>query len=176
MRPLSFLLETPNRRIAMIGLLVIGLDQLTKQVVLRFLGYAQEKVVVEGFFKFVHWGNTGAAWSLFRGNNQLLAVVAVVALGVLFFSRHHFDSRTLRGQVAFGLIVGGIVGNLIDRLWAGHVIDFIYFYVQQRGGTEVGFPAFNVADSAICTGVGLIFLITWKSERAAKPAEASPSK
>jgi signal peptidase II len=149
---------------------------LTKQVVLRFLGYAQEKVVVEGFFKFVHWGNTGAAWSLFRGNNQLLAVVAVVALGVLFFSRHHFDSRTLRGQVAFGLIVGGIVGNLIDRLWAGHVIDFIYFYVQQRGGTEVGFPAFNVADSAICTGVGLIFLITWKSERAAKPAEASPSK
>ena len=176
MRPLSFLLGTPNRRIAMIGLLVIGLDQLTKQVVLRFLGYAQEKVVVEGFFKFVHWGNTGAAWSLFRGNNQLLAVVAVVALGVLFFSRHHFDSRTLRGQVAFGLIVGGIVGNLIDRLWAGHVIDFIYFYVQQRGGTEVGFPAFNVADSAICTGVGLIFLITWKSERATKPAEASPSK
>ena len=176
MRPLSFLLGTPNRRIAMIGLLVIGLDQLTKQVVLRFLGYAQEKVVVEGFFKFVQWGNTGAAWSLFRGNNQLLAVVAVVALGVLFFSRHHFDSRTLRGQVAFGLIVGGIVGNLIDRLWAGHVIDFIYFYVQQRGGTEVGFPAFNVADSAICTGVGLIFLITWKSERAAKPAEASPSK
>src|SRR6266702_3711701 len=158
MRPLSFLLGTPNRRIAMIGLLVIGLDQLTKQVVLRLLGYAQEKVVVEGFFKFVHWGNTGAAWSLFRGNNQLLAVVAVVALGVLFFSRHHFDSRTLRGQVAFGLIVGGIVGNLIDRLWAGHVIDFIYFYVQQRGGTEIGFPAFNVADSAICTGVGLIFL------------------
>jgi signal peptidase II len=176
MIPLGFLLKTPNRRIAIIGLLVIGLDQLTKQVVLRFLGYAQEKVVIEGFFKFVHWGNTGAAWSLFRGNNQLLAVVAVVALGVLFFSRHHFDSRTLRGQVAFGLIVGGIVGNLIDRLWAGHVIDFIYFYVQQRGGTEVGFPAFNVADSAICTGVGLIFLITWKSERAAKPAEASPSK
>ncbi len=176
MIPLGFLLKTHNRRIAIIGLLVIGLDQLTKQVVLRLLGYAQEKVVVEGFFKFVHWGNTGAAWSLFRGNNQLLAVVAVVALGVLFFSRHHFDSRTLRGQVAFGLIVGGIVGNLIDRLWAGHVFDFIYFYVQQRGGTEVGFPAFNVADSAICTGVGLIFLITWKSERAAKPAEASPSK
>src|SRR6266702_7475842 len=170
------ILRTPNRRIAAIALLVIALDQATKQVVLRFLGYAQEKVVVEGFFKFVHWGNTGAAWSLFRGNNQLLAVVAVVALGVLFFSRHHFDSRTLRGQVAFGLIVGGIVGNLIDRLWAGHVIDFIYFYVQQRGGTEIGFPAFNVADSAICTGVGLVFLITWKSERNPKTAESTVPK
>src|SRR6266700_2852333 len=136
MIPLGFLLKTHYRRIAIIGLLVIGLDQLTKQVVLRFLGYAQEKVVVEGFFKFVHWGNTGAAWSLFRGNNNILALVALVAIVVLFFSRHHFDARTLMGQVAFGLIFGGIVGNLIDRLWAKHVIDFIYFYLQQRNGAE----------------------------------------
>jgi signal peptidase II len=176
MRPLSSLLRTPNRRIALIAALVIALDQLTKQIVLRFLGYAQERIVIEGFFKFVHWGNTGAAWSLFRGNNGLLAGVALLALLVLFLSRHQFDSRTLLSQIAFGLIFGGIVGNLIDRLWVGHVIDFIYFYVQQRGGAEIGFPAFNVADSAICTGVGLVFLITWRSEHKAKPAEPSPSK
>src|ERR1700693_813261 len=139
MRVLDTILGTRNRRIAAIALLVVALDQITKQIVLRFLGYAQEKVVVDGFFKFVHWGNTGAAWSLFRGNNELLAVVALVALVVLFFSRHHFDSRTLLGQFAFGLIFGGIVGNLIDRLWAKHVIDFIYFYLQQRGGGEIGF-------------------------------------
>jgi signal peptidase II len=175
MNPLNSLVRTPNRRIALIAVLVIALDQLTKQVVLRLLGYAQEKVIVDGFFKFVHWGNTGAAWSLFRGNNELLAGVAIVALLVLFLSRHHFDSRTLLSQIAFGLIFGGIVGNLIDRLWAGHVIDFIYFYLQQRNGTEIGFPAFNVADSAICTGVGLVFLITWLSDRRAKPVEPSPS-
>jgi signal peptidase II len=175
-RPLNSLLRTPNRRIALIAALVIALDQLTKQIVLRFLGYAQERIVIEGFFKFVHWGNTGAAWSLFRGNNGLLAGVALLALLVLFLSRHQFDSRTLLSQIAFGLIFGGIVGNLIDRLWVGHVIDFIYFYVQQRGGAEIGFPAFNVADSAICTGVGLVFLITWRSEHKAKPAEPSPSK
>jgi signal peptidase II len=176
MRPLNSLLRTPNRRIALIAALVIALDQLTKQIVLRFLGYAQERIVIEGFFKFVHWGNTGAAWSLFRGNNGLLAGVALLALLVLFLSRHQFDSRTLLSQIAFGLIFGGIVGNLIDRLWVGHVIDFIYFYLQQRGGAEMGFPAFNVADSAICTGVGLVFLITWRSEHKAKPAEPSPSK
>ena len=175
MSPLNSLLRTPNRRIALIAALVIALDQLTKQIVLRFLGYAQEKVVIEGFFKFVHWGNTGAAWSLFRGNNEVLAGVAVLALLVLFLSRHHFDSRTLLSQIAFGLIFGGIVGNLIDRLWARHVIDFIYFFLQQRGGTEIGFPAFNVADSAICTGVGLVFLITWRSDHRTKPAEPSPS-
>jgi signal peptidase II len=165
MKVLREMLRTPNRRVAAIALLVVGLDQLTKQIVLRFLGYSQEKIVIEGFFKFVHWGNTGAAWSLFRGNNGLLATIAVVALIVLFLSRHHFDARSLMGQLAFGLICGGIVGNLIDRLWAKHVIDFLYFYVQQRGGNEIGFPAFNVADSAICTGVGLIFLLTWRSER-----------
>lgn len=167
------LVRSPNFRIALIALLVVVLDQISKQIVLRFLGYAQELVVIDGFFKFVHWGNTGAAWSLFRGNNGLLAGVALVALLILFLSRHHFDSRTLLSQVAFGMICGGIVGNLIDRLWAGHVIDFIYFYVELRSGSELGFPAFNLADSAICTGVGLVFLITWRSEHPAKPAASS---
>ncbi len=175
MSPLNSLLRTPNRRIALIALVVVWLDQVTKQLVLRFLGYAQEKVVIPGFFKFVHWGNTGAAWSLFRGNNELLAGVAVVALLVLFLSRHHFDSRTLLSQIAFGLIFGGIIGNLIDRLRVGHVIDFIYFYVSPRPGSEIGFPAFNIADSAICTGVGLVFLITWRSDHKVKPAQPSPS-
>jgi signal peptidase II len=173
MTPKPAILRTPNRRIAFIALLVVGLDQLTKQIVLHFLGYNKERIVIEGFFKFVLWGNTGAAWSLFRGNNALLALIAVVALVVLFFSRHHFDARSRLGQLAFGLICGGIIGNLIDRLWAKHVIDFLYFYLQQRDGTEVGFPAFNVADSAICTGVGLVFLLTWRSERRVRPVESA---
>ena len=169
-------MSAPNGRIGLIAVSIVALDQATKGLVLHWLGYAQEKVVIEGFFKFVHWQNTGAAWSLFRGNNQLLAVIALLALVILFLSRHHFDSRTVLGQVAFGLIFGGIVGNLIDRLLRGHVIDFLYFYLQQRAGGEIGFPAFNVADSAICTGVALIFLITWRNEREARPAETAAGK
>jgi signal peptidase II len=168
-------LSTPGRRIGAIALVILALDQLTKALVLQFLGYEQEKVVIDGFFKLVHWGNTGAAWSLFRGNNGLLAVVALIALLVLYFTRHHFDSRTRLGQIAFGLIIGGIIGNLIDRIRVHHVIDFIYFYVERNGET-IGFPAFNVADSAICTGVGLVFLTTWRNERAVKvnPAAEAP--
>jgi signal peptidase II len=168
MRFLQRIFQTPNRRIAAIALAVVALDQLTKHLVLRYLGFWEEKVVIDGFFKFVYWWNTGAAWSLFSGNNLLLAIIAVIALVVLLLSRHHFNGRTPLGQVAFGLIFGGIVGNLIDRLTVHHVIDFLYFYIRQRGGVERGFPAFNIADSAICTGVGLIFLITWRSEHAAK--------
>src|ERR1044071_2285177 len=139
---------TPNRRIAAIGLVVFCLDQLTKLLVLRFLPVKyDEKIIVDGFFKFVHWGNTGAAWSLFRDSNSVLAIMAVVALLVLFLSRHHFDARSRLGQFAFGFIVGGIAGNLFDRLWPTRqeVIDFLYFYLRQRGGDEIGFPAFNLA-------------------------------
>jgi len=164
--------QKSNRRIAALALFVLALDQGTKWLVLKLLHPGDEKIVISGFFKFVHWGNTGAAWSLFRGNNGALALIALLALVALFLTRHHFDSHTLPGQIAFGLIFGGIAGNLTDRILPSRhaVVDFIYFYMQQRGGTEMGFPAFNVADSAICTGVGLIFLITWKNEHAQKPA------
>lgn len=164
--------QKSNRRIAALALAVFVLDQFTKWLVLRSLGAYDEKVVVSGFFKFVHWGNTGAAWSLFSGNNGALAIVALFAFVALFLTRHHFDSHTLTGQIAFGLIFGGIAGNLCDRLFRHEVVDFLRFYLQQRGGGELGFPAFNVADSAICTGVGLIFLITWKNEHAPKPADS----
>ena len=167
---LKHLLRTPNRRIAAIALGVYALDQLTKALVLAALPLGHERIVIEGFFKFVHWGNTGAAWSLFRGNNGILAIVALVALVVLYFTRHHFESKTLTGQIAFGLIFGGILGNLTDRLLPNRqqVIDFIYFYLQRADGRELGFPAFNIADSGICIGVALVFWVTWRSE-AAKP-------
>ena len=172
------LLGTPNRRIAAIAVGVYVLDQLTKLIVLQYLGKWQERIVVDGFFKLVHWRNTGAAWSMFRGNNEFLAIIALVALLVLFLTRHHFESRTTLGQIAFGLIFGGIAGNLTDRLLPSRheVIDFLYFYMKQRGGDEIGFPAFNVADSGICIGVALVFWITWKSEHAAKAAGTAESK
>jgi len=76
---LHAVLRTPNRRIGLVALAIVVLDQLTKLLVLEFLGYAQEKIVIEGFFRLVHWANTGAAWSLFRGNNNILALVALAA-------------------------------------------------------------------------------------------------
>ncbi len=162
----------------MLAVLVFVLDQVSKLAVLRYLGYAEAKVVIDGFFKFVHWGNTGAAWSMFRDNNELLAIVALVALLVLFLVRHRFDIHVTLGWISMGLMFGGIAGNLLDRLLPQrrHVIDLIYFYIRRADGSELGFPAFNVADSAICTGVGLVFLITWRSEHPAKPAASAPSK
>ena len=157
---------TANKRMALVAIAVLAFDQLTKLLVLNYLGYAQERVMIQGFFKFVHWVNTGAAWSLFRDNNDLLAIVSLGALLVLFLSRRHFESGKISGQLALGLLFGGIMGNLVDRLHPDrrHVIDFIYFYVNQRDGGQIGFPAFNIADSAICIGVGLLFILSWQSD------------
>ena len=167
---------TPNRRLALVAVVTLVLDQLTKFAVLRFLDYAQERVVVEGFFRFVHWGNTGAAWSMFHNNNALLTIVALVALLALFLMRHHFGVEHRLGQWALGLMFGGIAGNIVDRIVHGHVVDFIYFHVRTRNGAEAGFPAFNVADSGICIGVGLMFLLSWQMDekQPATPTAATP--
>lgn len=158
---------TADRRIIVVALIIFAFDQFTKFLVNHYLPLYDEKIVIAGFFKFVHWGNTGAAWSLFTNRNGLLAVVGVVALFVLFQNRRHFDVHTRLGQLALGLIFGGILGNLTDRLFLHQVTDFLYFYMERRGGQPIGFPAFNVADSAICVGVALIFISTLKNDRAA---------
>jgi signal peptidase II len=157
----------PNQRVAILALAVFLVDQLTKWIVSISLAQESEWVVLHGFFKFVHLGNTGAALSFFHGNNGLLAVVGLIVFAALIASRHHFDIKSPGGQVALGLILGGIPGNLLDRFRVGHVVDFIYFYVIRRDGLEAGFPAFNVADTAICTGVGLLFLLSLRNDHPA---------
>ena len=152
-----------ERRLFLVALGILAADQATKLLVSWKLPFHEEYVLLEGLFKFVHWGNTGAAWSLLQGNNLLLAIISGAALLALFLYRRHFGTETTRGQIAVGLLFGGIIGNLIDRLRVDHVIDFLRFYVRRReSGTEIGFPAFNIADSAICVGVGLLFLMSWQ--------------
>jgi len=162
-----------TRRILALAAGVFALDQFTKWVVLHTIYEGDEITVIPGFFNLAHRANTGAAWSLFTGNNTLLAVIALVALVALFLARNQFHAHRLTGQLALGLVFGGIVGNLTDRLLPGRhaVVDFLHFYLQRRGGGEpLDFPAFNVADSAICTGVAIIFLINWQNESAPRPA------
>jgi signal peptidase II len=163
---------------AAIAVAIFGFDQLTKLLALQFLGPVQggvskEHVVVDGFFKLVLWGNTGAAWSLFHDSNEVLAIVSLVALLGLFLWRHKFDTTTWVGQLSLGLIFGGIVGNLFDRLdpHRAQVIDFLRFYLRKRSGEEIGFPAFNIADSAICVGVGLLIILSWKRDEQLRKAQ-----
>ena len=151
-----------NFRILVIGLVILALDQITKWLIIHKIPgptFDESIVVVEGFFKLVHYGNTGAAWSMFSGNNFWLAIFSVVALVFLWVCRRHFGVEDRLGQVALGLILGGVAGNLIDRVVHHHVVDFLQFYIP------FAFPAFNVADSGICVGVGFMFLLSFKKPK-----------
>lgn len=134
---------------------VFALDQLTKVWISATLpyptyGYPGAITVIEDFFYIVHVGNTGAAWSLFAGQTTMLALLAVVTLGAIYYWRNALELRKRPVQIAFGLLCGGIVGNLVDRALHGHVIDFLDFHF----GSYV-YPTFNVADAGICVGVGI---------------------
>jgi len=116
--------------------------------------------VVNGFLYIVHVGNTGAAWSILSGRSLLLSTLAAATLVAIFLGRKALGLQASRTQACFGLMCGGIAGNLIDRLARGHVVDFLDFHF----GRYI-YPTFNVADSAICAGV---ILYTWYSVRSPK--------
>lgn len=148
-----------------LGLLVFAADQLTKIAIaarLPFPTYGEPDAitVIDGFFNLVHVGNTGAAWSLLAGKSFFLAALAACTLGAIFFWRRHLGLKLLPAQISFGLLCGGIVGNLVDRLLHGHVIDFIDLHF---GGYV--YPTFNVADCGICIGVGVYVIHSLREPR-----------
>lgn len=154
------------RSYRMLWVLAIGTlvaDQATKAAVIARLpfntfGEAGGAIpVIRGFFNIAHVGNTGAAWSMFSGRSVVLASLAAATLIAIFFCRRALGLRDPMAQISFGLLCGGITGNLIDRLIHQHVVDFI----DLRFGSYI-YPTFNVADCGICIGV-VIYL--WQSLR-----------
>jgi signal peptidase II len=109
--------------------------------------------VIRNFFYIVHVGNTGAAWSMLSGRSILLASLAAATLAAIFAWRRALGLADRTVQFCFGLLCGGIAGNLIDRLHHGYVVDFIDLHF----GSYV-YPTFNIADSGICIGVGLYLI------------------
>jgi signal peptidase II len=136
---------------------VFVLDQTTKTWISARLPYHTygpgQIVVIDGFFNLVHVGNTGAAWSLFAGRSTFLAMLAVATLVAIFAWRRQLGLRLWPVQISFGLLCGGILGNLVDRVFRGHVVDFLDFHF----GSYI-YPTFNIADSGICVGV-IIYLL-----------------
>jgi len=161
------------RWLLVLALGVFVLDQVTKFLIVANLptgtyGPPRHIEIIPGFFNLVHVGNTGAAWSLFAGKSTMLALLALTTLGAIFFWRRSLGLRLLPVQVSFGLLCGGIVGNLLDRLVYRHVIDFLDFHF----GSYI-YPTFNVADSGICVGVGIYLWYSFKHPSPKRPDTTS---
>jgi signal peptidase II len=133
------------------ALVVAALDQVVKRVVVNAMQLGQSIDVVGSIVRLTRTSNTGGAFGLLRGRGNWFIVVSfVAALAIAALSRQIVRGRRIE-RLAFGLIMGGAVGNLIDRIRLGSVVDFI-----DIGGSGYRWPAFNVADSAITIGVTLL--------------------
>ncbi len=136
----------------------VAVDQATKEIVSRTLPLYKSIEVVQGWFSLTHIRNRGGAFGLLaEGGSGLqtffFAAVSVLALGIILLLYGRVGSGKLWITLALALVFGGALGNLIDRLRFGEVVDFLDFYVG-----AAHWPAFNVADSAISVGAGILFL------------------
>lgn len=145
-----------------LALIVVLLDRWTKRLVAARIPMFTHIQIIPGFFRLTHTENTGAAFSLFADSPShwktvlliAFSMVAMVIVSVLLWKQTR--GLTITG-IALSLILGGAVGNLWDRLASGRVVDFLLFYVKQYQ-----WPVFNLADSAIVVGAGLLVIeILW---------------
>ncbi len=151
---------TPKLKTAL-GAFVIALpsDQITKYLVNENLTYSDRYTVIDGLFYLTHVRNTGAAFGLFADAPQTIRMVlfvgiAIAAMGIILSFYRKLAPGDWFSALALGLILGGAVGNLIDRIRLGEVIDFLH--VRLWGGYS--WPDFNLADSFIVVGVGILVL------------------
>lgn len=144
---------------------IVVVDQITKLLVDRFLPLYTVKPIVPGFFNLVHARNTGAAFSLFAGSpsglrTALFAGLTVLVVAVIVYGYFKLKGQDAWTRWAFALICGGALGNLVDRLRLGEVIDFLDFYLG-----SYHWPAFNVADSAITIGAILLAMTLFRTQQ-----------
>lgn len=146
-----------------LALVLAAADQGSKWWILNHFAIGEHRTVIAGFFDLVYWRNTGAAWGMFAQGTLWLGVLSVVVLALMAWQFYPLTSGRLERVIGLALVLGGIVGNLVDRFGRGAVVDFLLFYYR-----TFQWPAFNVADSAITVGV-FLYVVSVLLEGAEKP-------
>lgn len=161
------------------ALVILICDQVSKEIVVRTIPERTETVFDHPgeFFWITHQRNTGLVGGMFSDRRGVPFVAPIVATLVLIYLYRHLDPASRFQALAFGMVVGGAIGNLIDRFRFGSVTDFLQFhfiFIPFDFPWKL-YPAFNVADSAICVGVVLLVLLTWRQPVTTESADVSGS-
>lgn len=136
-------------------LAVVILDQFSKYIVVENMALGESIPIIEEVFHLTYILNPGAAFGMFAHNRLFFIAIAVIVIGVIIWARREILASPWEVKAGCGLFLGGAIGNLIDRARQGLVIDFFDFRI---------WPVFNIADIAICIGVGLIIWNLLKTE------------
>lgn len=136
-------------------LAVVILDQFSKYIVVENMALGESIPIIEEVFHLTYILNPGAAFGMFAHNRLFFIAIAVIVIGIIIWARREILASPWEIKAGCGLFLGGAIGNLIDRARQGLVIDFFDFRI---------WPVFNIADIAICIGVGLIIWNLLKTE------------
>ena len=158
----------PALLLAVTALVLYVADQVTKGLVVANVPFGARQEVVGDLVQLWHVRNTGAAFSLFPGVTWLFFVVAIGAFVMIVYFYRAFRTRGTWIHVVLGAILGGTLGNLTDRLRYGYVVDFV-----SVGIGDIRWPTFNVADSSLVIGIGLLVLyLSFVDDRHGSPSAA----
>lgn len=148
----------------LLALFIIGLDQITKFLVVQHMDIAESIEVISGFFYLTSHRNAGAAFGILQGQMWLFYIVTVIVIIAVVYHLHKYGKDSTLIGIPLALILGGAIGNFIDRLIFGEVVDFFNVYIF-----TYNYPIFNIADAALVVGVLLLVVkITadeWKEKR-----------
>jgi signal peptidase II len=128
------------------------LDQASKAIVVAKFNLGESIAIIPGFFNLTYITNKGAAWGILHGKIWLLMLISVVVFALIVWHIRTLTEGWNERYFAMALIISGIIGNSIDRIWRKEVVDFLDFYIKVND-KSYSWPAFNVADSAITVGV-----------------------
>ncbi|RDI47529.1 signal peptidase II [Falsibacillus pallidus] len=146
-----------------VALFVLLLDQLTKWLIVKNMEFGDEIEIIKNFFYITSHRNRGAAWGILQGQMWFFYLITVVVIGgIIFYMQKHAKGKPLLG-ISLGMLLGGAIGNFIDRVFRKEVVDFIHTYIF-----SYNFPIFNIADASLTIGVILLMIYMLKEERETK--------
>ena len=142
-----------KKKIIIIGIILGVIDQIIKFIVDQKIALSTNIKIIKNFFYIAKVYNQGASWSIMQGQRIILIILGILFLFVIFKFMDDFKKDNKLNIISFSLIIGGLLGNLVDRIFRGYVIDYLNFYIF-----KYDFPVFNFADCLIVVGV-IILLI-----------------
>jgi len=147
-----------KKKIIVVAVITLLIDIITKLIIDNNFNFMETKPVIMDFFSITKIYNTGASWNILSGYRFVLITVSILMIALLIYYQTKFLLNT-RNVLTFGLLYGGITGNLIDRIAYGYVIDFLDFNIF-----GYNFPVFNFADICIVIGIFLLIIAIYKKE------------
>ncbi len=148
------------KKILLTTVLCVLLDQFIKNILINILAVGEGITIINNFFQITLLHNTGAAFSILSNSTILLILLSVVALILIYFFLIKGKTLKLLEQITYGILAGGIIGNLIDRLIYGYVIDYLDFNIF-----GYNFPVFNFADMCIVISVFIMIVLMLKGDK-----------